>query len=190
MKYSGGGDWYANPTALPNLIEFCNRNIGTSLEPQAVSVEPGSRELFDQPFIHLTGHGNIVFSEDEQENLRRWLDGGGFLHVDDNYGLDPYVRPLLETLFPDSPLEKIPSDHPIFKTPFDFPGGLPKVHEHDNKAPEAWGIFRNGRLVVFYSFECDLGDGWEDPSVHGDPEELRTKALRMGANLVWWAFMK
>ncbi len=189
LKYSGGGDWYANPTALSNLIAFSNRNIGTAVEPQAVTVEPGSKELFDLPFVHLTGHGNVVFSEQELENMRRWLDGGGFLHVDDNYGMDPYIRPLLEKLFPDSRLEKIPSDHPVFKTPFEFPEGLPKVHEHDNKAPEAWGITRNGRLVVFYSYECDLGDGWEDPSVHGDSEELRTKALKMGTNLIWWAFM-
>jgi len=190
LKYRGGGDWYANPTALGNLIEYCNQTLGTSLEAEPITVEPGSNELYSQPFVHMTGHGNVVFSEGELDHLRKWLDGGGFLHVDDNYGMDPFVRPFLELLFEDSPLEKIPPDHPIFSKPFAFPEGLPKVHEHNNKAPEAWGIFRNGRLVLLYSFESDLGDGWEDPGVHNDPEELRQQALKMGANLVWWAFVR
>lgn len=190
LKYRGGGDWYANPTALSNLIDYCNQNLGTQLDAEPVTVEPSSNELFAQPFVHMTGHGNVVFSDMELDQLQRWLDGGGFLHIDDNYGMDPFIRPYLERLFDDSPLERIPPDHPIFTKPFSFPDGLPKVHEHNNRAPEAWGIFRNGRLVLMYSFESDLGDGWEDAGVHNDPEELREQALRMGANLVWWAFVR
>jgi hypothetical protein len=188
LKYSGGGDWYANPTALNNLAEFCNANIGTDINPDYATVEVGSADLFNYPFVHLTGHGNIVFSAAEAENLRNYLIGGGFLHADDNFGLDPYIRVALKQVFPELSLVELPFAHEIYHQKYDFPGGLPKVHEHDGKAPQGYGLIWEGRVVVFYSFECDLGDGWEDPSVHRDPEEIRQKALQMGSNIVSYAF--
>ena len=188
LKYSGGGDWYANPTALNNLSEFCNANLGTDINPDYATVEAGSADIFNYPFVHLTGHGNIVFSAAEAENLRNYLIGGGFLHADDNFGLDPYIRVALKQVFPELNLVELPFEHEIYHQKYDFPDGLPKVHEHDGKAPQGYGLIWEGRLVVFYSFECDLGDGWEDPSVHRDPEEVRQKALQMGSNIVSYAF--
>ncbi|MDF0708303.1 DUF4159 domain-containing protein [Flagellimonas okinawensis] len=188
LKYGGGGDWYSNPTALPNLIRFCNAQIGTKIDPEPETVEAGSVSLFKYPFLHMTGHGNVFFNEGEVQNLRTYLLSGGFLHIDDNYGMEPYLKRELAKVFPDRQLEELGTDHPIFSQKFNFPDGLPKIHEHDGKRPQALGIFDKGRLVLLYTYECDLGDGWEDPSVHNDPEEVRTKALQMGSNIVEFAF--
>jgi len=188
LKYNGGGDWYANPTSLTNLAKFCNANIGTDLNTEYATVDVGSADLFNYPFVHMTGHGNVVFSPAERENLRSYLIGGGFLHVDDNYGMDPYIRVALKSIFPELALVELPYEHEIYHQKFPFEHGLPKVHEHDGKAPQGFGLIWEGRLVVFYSFECDLGDGWEDPEVHRDPEEIRQKALQMGSNIVSYAF--
>ncbi len=188
LKYNGGGDWYANPTALPNLIRFCNTNIGTRLNERPQTVEVGNTAIFQYPFVHMTGHGNVVFSGEELENLKNYLLSGGFLHIDDNYGMKPYVTKQLEALFPNTPLEEIGADHPIFSQEYKFPKGLPKIHEHDGQRPQALGIFHEQRLVLLFTFESDLGDGWEDPSVHNDPEDIRQQALKMGANIVSYVF--
>lgn len=188
LKYSGGGDWYGNPTSLPNLAKFCNQNINTKINPKTATVEVGSPDIFSYPFIHMTGHGNVVFSDNDVINLRNYLTSGGFLHIDDNYGMDKYIRKELIKVFPDKELVAVPASHEIFKGPFVFPQGIPKIHEHDNKPPQAWGIFVEGRLVCLYTVETDLGDGWEDPEVHNDPREVREKALKMGANIVNYAF--
>ncbi|MDG1572693.1 DUF4159 domain-containing protein [Robiginitalea sp. M366] len=188
LKYQGGGDWYANPTALPNLVQFCNTAIGTALEARTATVSAESPDLFQYPLLHMTGHGNVLFNEAEIENLRTYLLSGGFLHIDDNYGMAPYLQEQLPRLFPDKTLEELPADHPIFKGPFAFPEGLPKIHEHDGKRPQAFGYTHQGRLVLLFTYESDLGDGWEDPEVHNDPEAVRLKALRMGANIVNYAF--
>ena len=189
LQYSGGGDWYANPTALKNLAQFCNQSLRTNLDLAEGQVAAASPELFNYPFIHMTGHGRWDVTPAEAQNLRTYLEGGGFLHIDDNYGLDPYVRPALKKIFPELALVEVPFSHPIYRAPFTFPNGLPKIHEHDKKPSKGYGLFYKGRLVVFYSVETDLGDGWEDPEVHNDKPEARTKALQMGANLVRYAFM-
>ncbi len=188
LKYSGGGDWYSNPTAIPNLIRFCNANIGTTISDKTDNVQVGSSAIFQYPFLHMTGHGNVVFNDDEARNLRTYLLAGGFLHVDDNYGMDPYLRKELSKVFPDKELAELGTDHPIFKQEYDFPEGLPKIHEHDGKRPQAFGIFHENRLVLLFTYESDLGDGWEDPAVHNDPEEVREKALKMGANIISYVF--
>lgn len=189
MKYNGGGDWYANiETSLGNLIEFCNMNLRTTIDPEQDVVEVGSPDIFNYPFIHLTGHGNVVFSAQEAENLRKYLAGGGFLHIDDNYGLDKFIRPEMKKVFPELDFVELPFDHPIYHQKYDFPNGLPKVHEHDGNPPQGFGLIYEGRLVCFYSFESDLGDGWEDPDVHKDSAGTRTKALQMGANIISYAF--
>lgn len=188
LKYSGGGDWYGNPTSLPNLAKFCNHNINTKLNTRTATVDAGSPDLFSYPLVHMTGHGNVVFSENDVTNLRNYLSSGGFLHIDDNYGMDQYIRKEIKKIFPDKELIPVPVTHEIFKGPFPFPNGLPKIHEHDNKAPQAFGIFLEGRLVLLYTVETDLGDGWEDQEVHNDPREVREKALKMGANIVNYAF--
>lgn len=188
LKYGGGGDWYSNPTALPNLIQFCNSNIGTKINSKPETVEIGSVSIFQYPYLHMTGHGNVFFSDEEAENLKTYLLSGGFLHIDDNYGMEPYLRRELEKVFPNKQLEELGADHPIFNQRYQFPAGLPKIHEHDGKRPQALGIFEEGRLLLLFTFESDLGDGWEDPSVHNDPEEIRLKALQMGANIVEYAF--
>ncbi len=188
LKYAGGGDWYANPTALTNLARYCNANLGTDLNSDYATVEVGSADIFNYPWIHMTGHGNVVFSPAEAENLRNYLIGGGFLHVDDNYGMDPYIRVALKQVFPESSLVELPFEHPIYHQKYKFSSGLPKVHEHDGGAPQGYGIVHEGRVVIFYSFECDLSDGWEDPEVHRDPPEIREKALQMGSNIVSYAF--
>ncbi|GHV67087.1 hypothetical protein FACS1894199_11850 [Bacteroidia bacterium] len=188
LKYKGGGDWYVNPTSLPNLIRFCNTNLKTNLADEPVTVESGSRELFNYPFIHLTGHGNIHFTPIEVQNIREYLLSGGFMHADDNYGLaEPFKREMAK-VFPDDEWVELPWEHPIFHQKYDFPNGLPKIHEHDNKRPQALGIIKDGRLVVLFTYETDLGDGWEDPQVHQDPEEKRQEALQMGANIVSYIF--
>ncbi|HEX9979196.1 MAG TPA: DUF4159 domain-containing protein [Flavobacterium sp.] len=188
LKYSGGGDWYANPTSLPNLIRYCNKNISTRLKQKPATVEPSSPDLLSYPFIHMTGHGNVVFSDSDISNLRKYLAAGGFLHMDDNYGLDQYARREIKKIFPDVDLVEIPVSHPIFQKPYPFPAGIPKIHEHDGKAPHAYGIFLEGRLVLLYTYETDLGDGWEDAEVNNDPVEVREKALKMGANLMNYVF--
>ncbi len=188
LVYGGGGDWYANPTSLRNLAAFCNQQLHTHFDLQEAQVEVGSPELFNYPFVHMTGHGRWALTEAEAQNLRKYLEAGGFLHIDDNYGLDEYVRPELKKVFPELTLAEVPFSHPVYHQKFDFPNGLPKIHEHDKKPPKGYGLFYNGRLVCFYSVETDLGDGWEDPEVHKDPPEKRQQALQMGANLVQYAF--
>lgn len=189
LKYGGGGDWYANPTSLKNLIQFCNKELKTNIDPEPDDVEVGSSDIYNYPFLHMTGHGNVVLNTQEADNLRNYLLGGGFLHVDDNYGMDKYIRRELKKVFPDKELIELPSSHEIYHQKFDFKNGLPKIHEHDNKTPQGFGIFHDGRLILYYTYECDLGDGWEDPEVHGDTEETRGKALRMGANIVQYVFL-
>lgn len=188
LQYGGGGDWYSNPTALPNLIRFCNQHINTTINEKPLTVRPGSVDLFDYPFVHMTGHGNVFFTSEEAENLRSYLLSGGFLHIDDNYGMDEYLRKELVKIFPDKELKELPGNHPIFNYQFPFPQGLPKIHEHDRGRPQAFGITHEGRLVLLYTYESDLGDGWENPEIHNDPAEVRLKALRMGANIVKYVF--
>lgn len=188
LKYQGGGDWYANPTALPNLAKFCNDQIGTDFNSDYATVEVGSVELFQYPFLHMTGHGNVIFSDLEAENLRNYLIGGGFLHIDDNFGMDPYVRVAMKKVFPELEFVELPFEHPIYNQNFEFKTGLPKIHKHDDKPAQGFGLIWEGRVVCFYSFESDLGDGWEDQEVHNDPQDIRLKALRMGANLIQYVF--
>ncbi|EDP96303.1 DUF4159 domain-containing protein [Kordia algicida OT-1] len=188
LKYSGGGDWYSNPTAIPNLIKFCNQNINTTIKAKPKTVEVGSTDLFQFPFVHMTGHGNVFFSEEDAENLRKYLTSGGFLHIDDNYGMNQYIRKELKKVFPNQELREIPATHPIFKQPYAFPKGLPKIHEHDGLRPQALGLFYENRLVLLFTFESDLGDGWENKEIHNDSDEVRLKALQMGANIVHYAF--
>jgi hypothetical protein len=188
MKYKGGGDYYANPTSLPNLVSFVNRELKMNVAKETPYVEVGSTELFNYPFVHMTGHGNVVFSSVDVENLQLYLRSGGFLHISDNYGLDKFIRREMKKVFPDADFVEIPFGHPVYHQKYEFNSGLPKIHEHDNKAPQGLGIFVENRLVVFYDFECDLGDGWEDSNVHKDSEASRTKAFQMGANLLQYAF--
>jgi len=188
LKYNGGGDWYANPTSLPNLIKYCNQNISTKIRLKPATVEPSSPDLLSYPFLHMTGHGNVVFSDSDVLNLRNYLTAGGFLHIDDNYGMDQYIRKEIRKIFPNNDLVEIPATHAIFQKPNPFPAGIPKIHEHDGKRPQAFGIFIEGRLVLLYTYETDLGDGWEDPEVNNDPLEVRQKALKMGANILAYIF--
>lgn len=189
LKYNGGGDWYANlETSLKNLIQFCNQNIGTTINPEQGIVEVGSPELFNYPFVHVTGHGNIIFSPQEAQNLRNYLMGGGFLHISDNYGMDKFMRPQMKKVFPELDFVELPFNHPVYHQRYDFPNGLPKVHEHEGTQPQGLGLIYNGRLVCFYDYECDLGDGWEDFEVHKDSPETHQKALKMGANLIQYVF--
>jgi len=190
LKYNGGGDWYANlATSLPNLIEFCNDKLGTNINLEQAIVDVGSPEIFNYPLVHMTGHGNVVFSDQEAANLRNYLIAGGFLHIDDNYGMDKFIRPQLKKVFPELDLVELPFSHPVYHQKFDFINGLPKIHEHDDKPAQGFGLVYEGRLVCFYSYECDLGDGWEDHEVHGDSPEKHEQALEMGANLVQFALM-
>ena len=189
LKYNGGGDYYANPSALTNLISFCNQNLNTNISKDVPYVEVGSPDIFMYPFIHMTGHGNVVFSAAEIENLRKYLLGGGFLHIDDNYGMNEFIRVELKKVFPAFELVELPFNHPIFHQKYDF-SGLPKIHEHDGKRPQAFGIIIDGRLVCLYTYETDLSDGWEDPQVHNDTPEKRKQALQMGANILMYAFME
>jgi hypothetical protein len=188
LKYRGGGDWYANPTSLPNLIDFCNKNLNTNIYKDPATVDVGSSDIFNYPFVHMTGHGNVILSDFESQNLRNYLISVGFLHIDDNYGMDSYVRREIEKVFPDIELVELPYSHPIYHQNYSFPKGLPKIHEHDGKPPQGFGIIYQGRLVLYYTYETDLGNGWEDAIVHGNSEEIRLKALRMGANIVQYAF--
>lgn len=188
LKYAGGGDWYANPTSLPNLVNFCNQNINTAISTDIGTVEVGSIELYNYPILHMTGHGNVIFSPEEAENLRKYLLAGGFLHISDNYGMDPYIRREMQKVFPGQEFTELSFSHPIYHQKYDFPDGLPKIHQHDNMDPQGYGIVYEGRLVCFYDFECDLGDGWESPEVHNDSQVKREEALRMGANMVQYVF--
>jgi hypothetical protein len=187
LKYNGGGDWYANKTSLPNLIKFCNQNLNMNIKPDEDVVEVGSPELYSYPFVHMTGHGNVVFSDADAQNLRNYLTSGGFLHIDDNYGLDKYIRKEMKKVFPEYDFVELPFDHPIYRQKYTFKNGLPKIHEHDNKPPQGFGIIHKGRLVCFYSYETDLGNGWEDAEVYNDPENKRREALQMGANILTFA---
>ncbi len=190
VKYSGGGDWYANlETSLPNLIEFCNRNLGTNISKEQDIVEVGDRSIFNYPFVHLTGHGNISFNDQEAQNLRKYLTAGGFLHIDDNYGIDPFIRAEMQKVFPELEFIELPPSHPIFHQKYDFKDGLPKIHEHDNKPPQAFGLYFESRLVCLYTYESDLGDGWEDPRIHNDTQSNHEKALKMGANIIEFVFL-
>lgn len=189
LKYNGGGDYYANPTALPNLITFCNQNLGTNISKDVPYVEVGSQDIYLYPMLHMTGHGNVVFSSAEAENLRNYMLAGGFLHIDDNYGMDEFIRVELKKVFPNNTLVELPFDHAIFHQKYNF-NGLPKIHEHDGKRPQAFGIIENGRLICLYTYETDLSDGWEDQPVHNDPQDKRLQALQMGANILMYAFME
>jgi hypothetical protein len=188
LKYSGGGDWYANPTSLPNLIKYCNATINTRIKPKPATVEPSNPDLLSYPFVHMTGHGNVVFSDADVSNLSNYLLAGGFLHIDDNYGMNQYIRKEIKKIFPNTDLVEIPANHVIFQKPNLFANGLPKIHEHDGKRPQAFGIFVKNKLVLLYTYECDLGDGWEDPEVNNDPAAVREKALKMGANIISFIF--
>jgi len=188
LKYKGGGDWYSNPTAMSNLIAFCNSNINTFMNEKPEVVEAGSSDIFQYPFIHMTGHGNVFFDEDDIQNLRSYLLSGGFLHIDDNYGMRPYLEAALKKLFPNKQLTELSAKHPIFNTVYNFPDGLPKIHEHDGLSPKAMGLYNDNRLMLLFTYESDLGDGWEDAEVHNDPQEVRLKALQMGANIIKYAF--
>jgi len=188
LKYNGGGDWYSNPTSLPNLIEFCNTNISTNIKKNVATVEVGSTDIFNFPFIYMTGHGNVVFSEQESKNLKDYLLAGGFLHIDDNYGMDQYIRVELQKVFPEKKLIELPPSHKIFHQTYNFDSGLPKIHEHDQKSPQAFGIFIEDRLVLLYTYESDLGDGWEDSEIHNNSQSTRISALKMGANIIEFVF--
>lgn len=188
LAYGGGGDWYANKTALPNLAAFSNETLNTQIEEKDAVVEVGSPQLFEYAFVYMTGHGNVDFSTDEAENLRNYLTSGGFLHIDDNYGLDAYVRLEMKKVFPELEFIELPFEHPVYHQKFKFENGLPKIHEHDGKPPQGFGLIYEGKLVCFYSYESDLGNGWENQEVHNDPREIRIKALQMGANLISYAF--
>lgn len=190
LKYNGGGDWYANKTALANLASFCNKNIKTNFYADEDVVEVGSKDIFLYPFVHLTGHGNISFSTAEAQNIRNYLLSGGFLHIDDNYGLDKFIRIEMKKVFPELVFVELPFSHPIYHQKYNFDTGLPKIHEHDGKPSQGFGLIFEGKLVCFYTYECDLGNGWEDAEIYNDPEEKRLQALKMGANIVTYSFLK
>ena len=187
LHYGGGGDWYANPSSIPNLLERLSRDTRFPVARREAVVTPLSPDLRDYPYLYMTGHGNVRFAEEELSAMRAYLVSGGFLHADDNYGMDESFRREVERLFPEAPLVPVPLDHPIYRIVYTFPDGLPKVHEHDGQPAEGLGLFLEGRLVVFYSYQSDLGDGWEDAEVHDDPIDLREQALRMGVNLFAYA---
>ena len=188
LKYNGGGDWYANPTSLKNLIKFANQNSGTNINNESATVDVGSTDIYNFPFVHMTGHGNVVFSSQEASNLRNYLIGGGFIHIDDNYGMNLYVRREMKKVFPELDFVELPFNHPIYHQKYNFNSGLPKIHEHDNKQPQGFGLIWEGRLICFYSYESDLGDGWEDKEIHKDSDDTRNKALQMGSNILQYVF--
>jgi len=187
LKYGGGGDWYANPSSLTNLLNAINERTSVRAAPREEVVEITDPKLFEHPYIYMTGHGNVRFTDEEVKVLRAYFAAGGFLHADDNYGMDTTFRREIEKIFPDSPLVELPFYHPIYSSFYEFPNGLPKIHEHDGKPAQGFGVFYENRLVIFYTYECDLGDGWEDPDVHNDPPEKREQALRMGVNIVMYS---
>lgn len=184
LKYAGGGDWYSDPSSLPNLLEAINERTTIRAAPREENVEITDPKLFQYPYLYMTGHGKVRFSDEDVKILRNYFAAGGFLHADDNYGMDSTFRREIEKVFPDSPLIELPFDHDIYHSFYEFPNGLPKIHEHDAKPPQGFGMFYDNRLVVFYTYECDLGDGWEDPDVHNDPPEKREDAIKMGINII------
>jgi len=184
LKYQGGGDWYSNPSSLKNLAIFCNEKLNMNINPNYATVDVGSLEIFNYPFIFMTGHGNVYFNNFESENLRNYLMSGGFLHIDDNYGMDQYIRKEMKKVFPELDFIELPRSHKIYNMKYKFENGLPKVHEHDNKRPQGMALIKNGRLVCFYSYESDLGDGWEDQEIHQNSKNKREEALKMGANII------
>jgi hypothetical protein len=188
LKYNGGGDWYSNPTAIPNLVAFTNKNTKTTISKSPQTVAVNSEDIFNFPIVFMTGHGNVFFSDGEAENLKNYLISGGFLHISDNYGLDTYIRKALKKVFPKLTLQEIPINHPIYNQTFTFEKGMPKIHEHDKKPAQGFGLFYKGRLVVFYDYETDLSDGWEDEAIHNNPKKVREKALKMGSNIIEYAF--
>jgi len=188
LKYTGGGDWYANRTALPNLATFCNEQLNTNIDPQDNAVEPSNSSIFNYPYVYMTGHGNVVFTDEDATNLRRYLEAGGFLHIDDNYGLEKFIRPQMKKVFPELDFVELPFDHPIYHQKYEFPNGLPKIHEHDGKPPRGYGLIHKGRLICFFDVESDLGNGWEDAGIYSDSEATRLKALQMGANIIQYVF--
>ena len=187
IHYSGGGDWYSDPSSLPNLLKFLGENTQISVEDEEVRIRPSDQKFFNYPYLYLTGHGNVRFSEEEITRVRETLLRGAFLHADDNYGMDASFREEIKRVFPNKDFVELPFDHPVFHVFYDFQNGLPKIHEHDGNPPQALGVFDDDRLMILYTFECDLGDGWEDPEVHNDPEEIRLKALQMGVNIIYYA---
>lgn len=188
LKYNGGGDWYSVVDALENLVKFTNQNLNTGFSVDYATVDVGSAEVFNYPLLFLTGHGNIILSDQEAENLRNYMLAGGFLFIDDDFGIDPFIRPVLKKIFPQSDLKEVPFNHPIYHQKYDFPRGLPKVHKHNDKPTQGFGIFNQGRMVCFYSFESNISDGWESPEVHKDDPAIRQAALKMGANIIQFAF--
>ena len=188
LKYKGGGDWYANPTALHNLIAFTNINKNTQIDTEIDTVAPEDTTIYNYPIIFMTGHGNVFFTNEDATNLRNYLISGGFLHISDNYGLDSYVRRELKKIFPKSHFQEIPNNHPIYHQTYSFPKGMPKIHEHDKKSAQGFGVFYKGRLVIFYDYESDLNDGWEDAEIHNNPKDTRIKAFKMGSNIIEYAF--
>jgi len=188
LKYYGGGDWYANPSALKNLIQFTNKNTDSNIDATYDIVDINSDMLYSYPFVHMTGHGNVIFTDTQIKRLRTYLENGGFLHIDDNYGMHKFIMREIKRIYPNKELKILPSSHPIFHQTFDFNNGLPKIHEHDGKKPQAFAITINNRVVLLYTHECDIGDGWEDAKVHNDPENLRLQALKMGSNIIEYAF--
>lgn len=187
LRYGGGGDWYSNPSSLPNLMRYLNEQTGIPVSTEEKVVSLTDPDLWNYPYLYLTGHGLVRFSEMAAERLREYLKRGGFLHADDNYGLDEYFRPAIRRIFPQTDWVEIPFEHDIYHCLYEFPNGLPKIHEHHGGPPVGLGIFVEGRLVIFYSYNTDLGDGWEDPEVHNDPPEKREQALQMGANIILYA---
>lgn len=190
LKYRGGGDWYSVVDALQNLTKFANKELGMNFDTDYAQIEVGSAEIFNYPFLFMTGHGNVIFSDEEATNLRNYCMAGGFIYVDDDFGMDPYVRPALKKIFPESQLVELPFEHPVFHQKFSFTKGVPKVHEHNSKAPQTFGLFYQDRLVLVYTFESNISDGWESAEVHKNPDELRQQSLRMGANILQFAFQQ
>lgn len=190
VKYRGGGDWYNDPSSLKNLIRFTNQQVPITINSKYEDVALGSTEIHSYPFLFLTGHGTITANNSEVRNLRTYLENGGFLYVDDDYGLDEHIRTLLSQVFPDEELIELPFNHPIYNQVFEFKAGLPKIHEHDNESPRGYGLFLNGKLIVYYTYESNLGDGWADPEVHSNPPDIRQKALQMGANILVYALTR
>lgn len=187
LKYNGGGDWYNDPSAEVNLLNFVSQNTNIKTVPQYVFVEAGSPDIFNYPFLFITGHGNITFSQSEAGRLRTYMENGGFIYVDDDYGLDKAFRRELKKIFPDKELVELPFDYELYKCFYDFPGGPPKTHEHDDKAPQGFGLFIGERLALYYTLESNPSDGWADPLAHKDSPEKREEALKFGTNLVVWA---
>ena len=187
IHYGGGGDWYSDPSSIPNLLNFLKSNTSISAKSDEIRIKLTDENIFQHPYLYLTGHGNIKFSDKEVIILRNILMNNGFLHADDNYGMDNSFRREMKRVFPNKELIALPNDHPIFNNYYNFPNGLPKIHEHDGKPPEALALFENDRIVVLYTYESDLGDGWEDESVHQDPWEIREAALKMGVNIIYFS---